>query len=65
MTDKDDYIRERTNKGFGDDLYKRLRSTPVDEKKAFAWLVNHLYTKGHLSVEEFETMLYDARPVGG
>ena len=63
MTDRDQYLRERTNKGFAD-LTKRLLSTPVDERKALLWLVNRLHTKKMLTDEDIDDLLFDARPIG-
>jgi hypothetical protein len=52
MTDKDQYLRERTFKGGPFNVHQRMLNTPIDERKAFAWLVNHLHEKGVLSVDD-------------
>jgi hypothetical protein len=62
MTDREEYLRERTFKGGRFNVDERTLNTLIDERKAFAWLVNHLHTKGILSVDDFDTMLFEARP---
>jgi len=64
MTAKDEYLRERTFRDGPFTVLQRLLNTPMDERKAFAFLVNHLHQKGILSVDDVNDMLFEARPVG-
>jgi len=63
MTDKDQYLREQAFKGGRFSVAERVAHTPIDERKAFAWLVNRLHAKDILSVDEIDDMLFEARPL--
>ena len=63
MMDKDQYLREQAFKGGRFSVAERVRHTPIDERKAFVWLVNHLHAKDILSVDDIDDMLFDARPL--
>jgi hypothetical protein len=62
MSEKDDYIREQTLKAAS--VHKRVLNVPLDERKAFAWLVSHLHVKKILSDDDIDTMLWEARRPG-
>ena len=64
MTDRDEYLSQRTYKGGKLNLHERMLYADFNERKAFAWLVYHLHTKGILSVDDVDSMLFDARPTG-
>jgi hypothetical protein len=62
MTDKDQYLRESTFKGGPFSVAQRVLHTPINQQKAFSWLVNHLHERGILSVDDIDSMLFEARP---
>jgi hypothetical protein len=61
--DKEQYLRERAFKGGRFSVAERIVHTATDERKAFAWLVNHLHAKNILSVDDIDEMLFEARPL--
>jgi hypothetical protein len=63
MTDKERYIRERTNVGIVD-VTERLLSVPIDERKAIVFLVNHLHEKSLLTGDDINSLLWEARRAG-
>jgi|GEM_PF-6463625 len=64
MMDKGQYLRERAFKGGRFSVAERVLNTPIDERKAFVWLVTRLHAKDMLSVDDIDDMLFEARPLG-